>query len=499
VSRRSLSVLCDLRPAFDGFFGIPQEARLMFRLLHDLEGIEITGLINHPTLVLARGHRRHRAAAGKPVETVRTLSRLVASATPATGASGALRDRAKAALNFPWLQLQTALGIPLPLDRFDGTEFGDFLWQALFSRSLPSAEFERCRAARYAALWAPWSTLHATAFLPWPRQCPRIDTTGYDVLVAHTPWPGTPAPETRLVVRYHDAMPVFLPHTVKQPRLHNFFHLSALRENAKSALFACVSQYSRTKLLQIFPELERRAFVVHDCIADAYFPAQATRESVSEIVTARVDPATEPDLGSGSQRRSFYDSHVAAANFRYLLVVATLEPRKNHLGLLAAWEALRLQSRSPVALVFVGSPGWGNKILLRAMQKWQQRGELFHLSAVPPSEMRLLYSAAEAVICPSVSEGFDLPGVEALRCGSAVAASDIPTHREMLGEAALYFDPYSTTSMCDALMRVLSDKDVRGELRQRAAPQAAKFETATIGAQWQEVFDYCRTNAGAAR
>ena len=103
----------------------------------------------------------------------------------------------------------------------------------------------------------------------------------------------------------------------------------------------------------------------------------------------------------------------------------------------------------------MGSSGSGNAGLLRAMQKWQLRGELFHLSSVPPSEMRLLYAAADPVVCPSVSEGFDLPSIEAMRCGAAVAASDIPVHREILGDAALYFDPYSTTGICDALMACL--------------------------------------------
>ena len=106
-----------------------------------------------------------------------------------------------------------------------------------------------------------------------------------------------------------------------------------------------------------------------------------------------------------------------------------------------------MKIKHPLALVFVGSPGWDNSGLLRAMQKWQSSGDLFHLSDVPPSQLRLLYAAADAVVCPSVSEGFDLPGVEALRCGGAVAASDIPVHREILGEAALYFDPYSTAGM----------------------------------------------------
>jgi glycosyltransferase involved in cell wall biosynthesis len=494
VSRPSLSVLLDLRPAFDGFYGIPQETRLMFPLFLGLDGLAVTGLINHPSLVLARGPSRHRSGrrALTPARSLEKLSRVVASATPRVGRSGILRDKAMSALTFSWLQLLALLGARIPLDDFEGTEFGDFLWQALFRTTLPPAEFEQCRTARYASLWAPWSAMHATALIPWPRKYAKVDTSGYDVLVAQTPWPGNVAPQTRLVVRYHDSVPIYFPHTIKRPRLHNFLHWSALGENAKSAAFACVSEHSRTKLLQIFPELEQRSFVVHDCIADAYRLEPTTPEIVASIIACRLAAPTEPKSGTGHLRTSFYDGRPGQAGFRYLLVVGTLEPRKNHLGLLAAWEALRMNSTSQVALVFVGSSGWGNTHLLEAMRKLQGRGELFYLSGVPPSEMRHLYSAADAVVCPSVSEGFDLPSVEALRCGGVVAASDIPTHREILGEAAVYFDPYSTADMSDVLTRLLTTEDLRAELRRRAALRAPKFDKSAISDQWQQVFDYCR-------
>jgi glycosyltransferase involved in cell wall biosynthesis len=363
----------------------------------------------------------------------------------------------------------------------------------LFFRTLPPAEFERCRTARYATLWPSWRALHATAFVPWPRRYARIDTSDYDVFLAQTPWPGTVDPRTRLVVRYHDSTPVFLPHTVKQPRLHQFCHMSALRANAETAAFACVSAYAQTKLLQIFPELGPRSFVVHDSIAPDYFPPSPARGAAADIVTSRIDASSEPQLGSSGQRRAFYDTHVAPKDFRFILMVSTLEPRKNHLGLLAAWEALRSKSASPLALVLVGSPGWGNKNLLRAMQKWQQQGELFHLSAVPAVEMRTLYAAADAVVCPSVDEGFDLPAVEALCCGGAVAASDIPVHREILGDAAAFFDPYSTERMCEALVGVLAE-ETQQELRRKAVVRAASFDKSHTLRQWERVFDYCRAN-----
>ena len=223
------------------------------------------------------------------------------------------------------------------------------------------------------------------------------------------------------------------------------------------------------------------------------FRTPATRENIAGIISSRVDATTEP-VRKGNR---LYDTQLKLGDRRFLLVVSTLEPRKNHLGLLTAWEALRLKFKQPIALVFVGSLGWRSARLLQAMRKWQVRGELFHLSAVPTAELRRLYSAADAVICPSFSEGFDLPGIEAIRCGAAVVASDIPVHREILGDAALYFDPYSTDSIADALMRLLTIEDLRSDLRSRAVPWAAKFGASATRRQWEQVFDYCRANQRA--
>ena len=503
MNQRPLSVLFDLRPAFDGHFGIPQETRLTFPLLRDLDGLEVTGLIHHPTLTLARGRKRRQLNEQGQVSAkmISVMSRLVVSATPRIGWTGPLKDTAASAFHFPWLQFQSMLKNRIPVDHFDSAEFGDFLWRSLFFKSLPPDEFERCRTARYATLWPSWRALHATACVPWPWRYARIDTTGYDVLLAQTPWPGIVDRRTQLVVRYHNSTPVFLPHTLRKPRLHRFMHMQALQTNAKAAVFACVSEFSRTKLLQIFPELERRSFVVHNCISSDYFPVTPAPDVVAEIVTSSnsfpvpnsvADAFSERLFWRDDRRRGRYDGQVVPQDFRFILMVSTLEPRKNHLGLLAAWEVLRSKTNVPIALVLVGSPGWGNRRLLQAMRKWQQHGELFHLSAVPLSAMRALYATAAAVVCPSISEGFDLPAVEALRCGGAVAASDIPVHREILGNAAAYFDPYSVAGMCETLLRVLGE-ETQKELRRNALLQAAKFNRSEVQLQWENLFEYCRS------
>ena len=108
----------------------------------------------------------------------------------------------------------------------------------------------------------------------------------------------------------------------------------------------------------------------------------------------------------------------------YLLMVSTLEPRKNHLTLLAAWEQLQAEHHEDLELVIVGMLGWDHEAIVHKFRPWIERGTLHVLEDVPSAELRLLYRHAAATVCPSFGEGFDFSGVEAMRSGGAVVASD---------------------------------------------------------------------------
>jgi hypothetical protein len=78
-----------------------------------------------------------------------------------------------------------------------------------------------------------------------------------------------------------------------------------------------------------------------------------------------------------------------------------------------------------------------------------------------------------------------------------VAASDIPAHREILGDAAAFFDPYSTERMCEALVGVLAE-ETQKELRRKAVLRAASFDKSHTLRQWEQVFDHCRAERDTA-
>lgn len=171
----------------------------------------------------------------------------------------------------------------------------------------------------------------------------------------------------------------------------------------------------------------------------------------------------------------------------YLLMVSTIEPRKNHLALLSAWEQLRTELQPELQLVLVGALGWEHKAIVRRFRPWLDRGGMHLLEDVPAPELRMLYRHAAVTVCPSFGEGFDFSGVEAMRCGGIVAASDIAVHHDIFADAAEYFTPYSAGQLAATLARLLSADAVarRAELVARGAEVSASYLPERVLPQWQ--------------
>jgi glycosyltransferase involved in cell wall biosynthesis len=138
-------------------------------------------------------------------------------------------------------------------------------------------------------------------------------------------------------------------------------------------------------------------------------------------------------------------------------------------------------------LVCVGHLGWEHQAILDRFAPWLRRGGLHLLEDVPATDLRLLYRHARATVAPSFGEGFDFAGVEAMRSGGLVVASDIRVHREVYGDAAEYFSPYSSADLAAAVARVIAPDQWprRDELRARGAEIAAQYLPERVLPQWQ--------------
>ncbi len=173
---------------------------------------------------------------------------------------------------------------------------------------------------------------------------------------------------------------------------------------------------------------------------------------------------------------------------RYLLFVGTIEPRKNLLRLLAAFETLHREELTE-ALVIVGRRGWLYGDFFAALQASPVRDAVCLPGFVPDEDLPAVYTGAQALAFPSLYEGFGLPVLEAMACGTPVACSGTSSLPEVGGDAAFYFDPESEESLVGTLRRLLSDSELQEELVQRGRAQAARFSCDRVAAETQAVYE----------
>ncbi len=508
-----IPVILELRPALDGHYGIPQETRLLFSALAGLDAFELRGLLQMSKRSTWGGVAENSAF---PVaEQVHRYSRTVVSLRGNASADWKQEVGEFLQVQLDRWKLRFSAGFgwgQLGLRHFETRYFGDFIWQGLFARSVPSAERERVLACNHWVCAVPWRTMHLVGLeRRWflrRSAYPRVGVPAGTVLVAQTPYPGRVGKGAVLVVHYHDAIPVLMPHTISDRAFHQASHLQALAANVRDgAWFVCVSETTRQDLLRLFPEAEARAVTIHNMLPAHYYPSEPEPARLPGIVRRYqtgefLPPKKEikgstriPDrryrlsrsFGSEAEKTAFYDQ-AFGENSRYLLMVSTVEPRKNHRRLLEGWERLRDLADGGLNLVFVGHIGWDYHDLLEACEGWIAQGGLCMLQNVPADALRILYRHALVTVCPSVGEGFDFSGVEAMRCGGVVAASDIPVHREVYGDAAEYFDPYDTASLVGALQTLLSGAEAeprRESLRRAGQEQSGQYLPGRIIPRWE--------------
>jgi glycosyltransferase involved in cell wall biosynthesis len=157
---------------------------------------------------------------------------------------------------------------------------------------------------------------------------------------------------------------------------------------------------------------------------------------------------------------------------RYVLSVGSREPGKNRPALLRAFA--RLPKRG-LALAIAGQPAWRYEDEQRLVERLGLGERVRFLGYVPDADLPALYSGAEAFAFPSLYEGFGLPVLEAMACGTPVVTSDGSALAEVAGDAALLVDPRDTDALARALERLLADEALRAELRARGLERAGDF------------------------
>jgi len=171
---------------------------------------------------------------------------------------------------------------------------------------------------------------------------------------------------------------------------------------------------------------------------------------------------------------------------RFVLCVGSIEPRKNINRLLEAYALLADDLKREFKLVLAGFAGWRNETTMQLIRGMSDH--VIFLGYLDVDDLALCYNAATVFVYPSLYEGFGLPPLEALACGTPVLASDIPPLREVCADAAEFTDPHTAESVADSLVNLLENKGLRQKLSRRGLKRATAFSWEKTAGKLLDIF-----------
>jgi glycosyltransferase involved in cell wall biosynthesis len=188
------------------------------------------------------------------------------------------------------------------------------------------------------------------------------------------------------------------------------------------------------------------------------------------VIYGGVNPSFRPALPAASaETRARY-----GLPGHYILSVGTIEPRKNLSRLLEAYRTL-LDRGMEMGLVIAGKRGWRSEEFFARLDQLGLEPRVILLNNVPDADLPALYGTADLFVFPSLYEGFGLPPLEAMACGTPVIVSNTSSLPEVVGEAGITVDPLDTGSLASAIEGVLTDPDLGRQLRTEGPARAACF------------------------
>src|SRR5579862_2191976 len=211
------------------------------------------------------------------------------------------------------------------------------------------------------------------------------------------------------------------------------------------------SEFSRGTILKHYRLAEDKVVVVPNAVSSCFRPIKR-------------------DVARASVRKTF------GVRGPFVLTVGDQQPRKNHVGLLRAFEeAVTARPDLPHQLVFVGKETWYSKEFRRAVQHSKIKDRVHLTGFVEDEDLVKLYGACDLFVFPSFYEGFGLPILEAMACGRAVACSNVTAMPDVANASAVLFNPRSTDEMARAITDILIDPELRGRLERLGIHRAASF------------------------
>lgn len=208
-------------------------------------------------------------------------------------------------------------------------------------------------------------------------------------------------------------------------------------------------------------------------------------EKVTTIPLAA--PAWFAPVTDAEKRRQIRQKY--SLNGDYILGVGSIQPRKNLVRLIEAYSMLVKKRDDVPPLVLAGKKAWLFEESVEATKIHGVAERVHFTGFMPDEDLPALYSEAMCFVYPSYFEGFGLPPLEAMQCGTPVITGDRTSLPEVVGDAGLLVDPFDVQAISDALGRMIDDEQLRAQLRAKGLEQAARFSWAAAARQTLDVFE----------
>jgi glycosyltransferase involved in cell wall biosynthesis len=289
-----------------------------------------------------------------------------------------------------------------------------------------------------------------------------LSNTGIDIYLVPQNGIGLPLEKTcPFVITLHDVIPYRMEETVG-PQYLKIFKNQVPEIIKRCDAIITVSEFSKKDIIDTFDFPKDKIFTTHLAAEDIYFPRNKIK--CREFINFKYN-----------------------INDRFILYVGGFSPRKNIKGLIKAFSMIKSSLPTSCKLVILGKRGRSYYEYRDYAISLNLKDDVIFTGYVPVNELPVFYNAAEIFCYPSFYEGFGLPPIEAMACGTPTIASNTTSIPEILEDAAIYIDPFSSSDIGEKLFDLLGNEDLKYSMYYKGLEQSNKYSWKKTGLETIEI------------